>query len=250
MRAPAALMVLALACVGCDRASQAAPPQSIADGVRAVCAGQTPEHADARALAAQLDDAAQPKALRILALRDSAREAGVADCARLVQMTTPRSPPPERPPPIRIVKLEAPSVDFALRDGNAAVEDALGRAFGSAGKLGGAAPGRAKVVLGEPGVTGGLSASMVLRIARRNFGKLRACHEKTLGAAPDTAGRVELAFTVAPDGAVGAPTLKTSTLGHAALEACIVEGAARWRFPPTPDGRAAEVVLPLSFAVR
>lgn len=98
MKPTSLLPSVALALAACTpRAPSSAPPdppaQTFAAGLSAVCAGATPTHPEALALATLLDDPRRAKSHRLIALRDAADRAGIAPCARLDAMTAFDPPP-------------------------------------------------------------------------------------------------------------------------------------------------------------
>jgi TonB family protein len=80
---------------------------------------------------------------------------------------------------------------------------------------------------------------------RRN--EIRFCYEKALAGAPGLGGRVTTTFTIGPMGQVNAAFVTASTLGHAAVEGCIVAAIRRWPFPAPRGGGAVIVSYPFLF---
>jgi hypothetical protein len=92
----------------------------------------------------------------------------------------------------------------------------------------------------------GLSREQILKVINNNVGKIQACYERGLRDDPSIAGRVQVAWTIAPSGEVVGTRVQTSTLGAPAVERCILEKIELWHFPAS-KGRS-QVVFPFSFA--
>lgn len=92
----------------------------------------------------------------------------------------------------------------------------------------------------------GLSREQILKVINSNVGKIQACYERGLRDDPSIAGRVQVAWTIAPSGEVTGTRVQTSTLGAPAVERCILEKIELWHFPAS-KGRS-QVVFPFSFA--
>ena len=92
----------------------------------------------------------------------------------------------------------------------------------------------------------GLSREQILKVINSNVGKIQACYERGLRDDPSIAGRVQVAWTIAPSGEVAGTRVQTSTLGAPAVERCILETIELWHFPAS-KGRS-QVVFPFSFA--
>lgn len=89
-----------------------------------------------------------------------------------------------------------------------------------------------------------LPADAIRRVVRQAAGKFRGC---ALQRHPDAHGRVDVRFTIGPDGAVSVAREENVTLPDRALRRCILETFFELRFP-VPPGQVIEVSYPLVFA--
>ncbi len=88
-------------------------------------------------------------------------------------------------------------------------------------------------------------SGVIQSILRIHNPEVRRCYETGLTRRPGLTGRVNLAFTIGADGRVSSATVRSSTLGDPAVEACIARSVADLRFPPT--GNPVEVETPFNF---
>jgi outer membrane biosynthesis protein TonB len=81
----------------------------------------------------------------------------------------------------------------------------------------------------------GLTASAIDGVIKAAATDIRACYQKALGrAAPDLRGKVTVHFEIAPDGAVKAARVTSSTLRHPGVESCVIGQVKRLTFPSSP----------------
>lgn len=104
----------------------------------------------------------------------------------------------------------------------------------------------AKVVAGDPRVTGGPGKAAIRRTIKNNRARFRYCYEQGLKRNPSLAGRVVLSFTINNDGRVIASRKVGSTLGDAKVETCVARKMSGVRFPSFPAG-IARVTYPFQF---
>lgn len=78
--------------------------------------------------------------------------------------------------------------------------------------------------------------------------RVRACYERTLKQGQVVFGRMQLAWSIEPDGRVTSARLSRDGVGDPALRDCVVRELSGWRFPASSDG--AEVEYPLNFRFR
>jgi TonB family protein len=88
---------------------------------------------------------------------------------------------------------------------------------------------------GAAEVRGSLSKDTIRRVIQRHLAEVRFCYEEALRRRPELSGRVQLAFMIAPSGAVQQAKVADSSLGSPEAESCIARAAQRWAFP-APDG--------------
>ena len=72
------------------------------------------------------------------------------------------------------------------------------------------------------------------------------CYETILQAGNRIQGRVEIEFTVAPDGSVQESQIVFNDMGSPEVAVCIRRLSMQWRFPE-PNGGAATVNYPFIF---
>ena len=94
---------------------------------------------------------------------------------------------------------------------------------------------------------GSLSREEIQRTLRRNMASIRHCYEQQVARQPNLEGRVNVRFTIAPDGSVSSADIASSTLGDVGVEACIKRAVTRIRFPQ-PQGGSVVVTYPFTFA--
>ena len=66
---------------------------------------------------------------------------------------------------------------------------------------------------------------------------VRACYIQALTRNRDARGKVAISITVAPGGHMAEVTALTTGFEDATFDACVVERAQRWVFPPRPEER-------------
>jgi TonB family protein len=111
------------------------------------------------------------------------------------------------------------------------------------------------VVLGSMAMTatparagsGSLDKELISEVVRAHIDEVRQCYNEGLTRKPELAGRITVDFTISPSGSVSASEVSPgSTLGDAAVEACVAAAVKRWVFPK-PEGGAVLVRYPFSF---
>jgi TonB family protein len=90
-------------------------------------------------------------------------------------------------------------------------------------------------------VHGSLSKDAIRRVVHRHLNEVKFCYERELASRPDLTGRVSVQFVINGMGGVQTAVTKDSTLGSAALDACIAQAVRRWTFPQ-PDGGGVVIV--------
>ena len=108
-----------------------------------------------------------------------------------------------------------------------------------------AAPAKPAVTIGDPQVTGGLSAKAVAAVAKRSAAPLLACYRAELETTSNLHGTATATLTIGASGKV------TSTRTHAllsSLESCIDAALAKLAFTKPRDRKPVAVVLLLEFS--
>jgi TonB family protein len=121
---------------------------------------------------------------------------------------------------------------------------------GWGGSIGsGSGAGATKTV--KPGtakVHGSLDKDIIRRIARARIPTMRYCYEKALVKDPSLAGKIVVSFVIGPDGRVRSADVKSSTVGDATMERCVVEAIERASFPKPVGGGVVAVTYPFVFS--
>lgn len=99
-----------------------------------------------------------------------------------------------------------------------------------------------------PEVRGSLDPALIRRVVRRHTNETRHCFEQALQSQPDLEGRVEAHFIIDPNGAVTAASLRSSSIDHGGVEACVLNVVRRMTFPATPHGNVSVVTYPWVFS--
>lgn len=108
---------------------------------------------------------------------------------------------------------------------------------------------RQRVVVTSAGasISGGLDKATIQRYIRSKMGQIRWCYKNELQKNRDLKGKITVEFVIAPTGKVLSSKIAGSTMGNAAVEACIRQKVAMWRFPSSKSGAAARVRYPFIF---
>ncbi|MCB9797131.1 MAG: AgmX/PglI C-terminal domain-containing protein [Alphaproteobacteria bacterium] len=107
--------------------------------------------------------------------------------------------------------------------------------------------GAFSAVAGEPIILGALDRSLIDTVVKRNFNQLRYCYQRELTKDPNLSGKIVVKFVIAPNGTVSQASIKSSTMGNASVESCIVGRFRRFRFPETKGGGIVIVSYPFVF---
>jgi len=89
---------------------------------------------------------------------------------------------------------------------------------------------------------------MKVILARRTM--FQACFEKELQRLPNLSGTITVSWKIDAGGVVTVSKLKSSTMGNAAVESCLVRRVKDLKFPSSADGRPTDVRFPFVFAAR
>jgi TonB family protein len=120
--------------------------------------------------------------------------------------------------------------------------DGQGTSYGrGAGGLGTRQAQVPRLRVGHADVRGSLSKEAIRRVIQRRLNEVRFCYEQALSSRPELSGRVQVKFVIAPDGAVRAAGVESSTLAVPRTEDCIAQAVRRWSFP-APDGGGVVIV--------
>lgn len=131
-----------------------------------------------------------------------------------------------------------------IGDLGAAIEGTTGEGFG----FGRSAPGSSsRSKLGKAKVSGSLDKEVIRRVVRRHLASIKYCYETELVKDAALAGRIEVSFVIAADGAVSSAEVKSSTMGNDAVERCVVKKVESMVFPKPTGGGVVAVSYPFVF---
>ncbi|MBK9323871.1 MAG: AgmX/PglI C-terminal domain-containing protein [Bdellovibrionaceae bacterium] len=102
----------------------------------------------------------------------------------------------------------------------------------------------------EEDFVGSIDREAVRRVIRAGLREIRGCYERELNKINKTQkleGKVVIEWTIADHGRALNAKVKSSTLGNRAVENCVRDRLATWRFPEPPAGTVAEVNYPFYF---
>ena len=85
----------------------------------------------------------------------------------------------------------------------------------------------------------------VKKYVQNKKGQIKSCYEKELKADPELSGKVEVVWTVKPDGTVSGVSVEVNTTGNADLVKCITMRIRRWEFDPQDE--EIEITYPFNF---
>jgi len=124
-----------------------------------------------------------------------------------------------------------------------------GRGRGGYGSidLGGRGKSSTRVVPGKTTVIGGLDKDVIAKVIRRHQNEIKFCYEQELQKNPSLAGKVAVAWTIDPTGAVAEANVSESSMGNANVESCMVQRIRRWKFPEPQGGGVVQVTFPWIF---
>ncbi|MCE9671441.1 TonB family protein [Myxococcus stipitatus] len=125
-----------------------------------------------------------------------------------------------------------------------------GRGAGGSGgiDLGGRGKSITKVIPGKTTVVGGLDKDVIAKVIRRHQGEIKYCYESELNKDPSLAGKVAVAFTIDPTGAVADANVSETTLNNSRAEQCMLSRIRRWKFPEPKGGGVVAVTYPWLFS--
>jgi TonB family protein len=125
-----------------------------------------------------------------------------------------------------------------------------GRGTGGQGgiDLGGKGKAITKVIPGKTTVIGGLDKDVIAKVIRRHQNEIKYCYESELNKNPSLAGKVAVAFTIDPTGAVSDANVTETTLNNSTAENCMLSRIRRWKFPEPKGGGVVAVTYPWLFS--
>ena len=96
-------------------------------------------------------------------------------------------------------------------------------------------------------VQGSLDKDLIRRIVRAHINEVRHCYNQGLARDPNLKGRINIQFTVTPEGKVRAAAVLEDTLADKTVGTCISAAVLRWTFPKPAGG--ADVIISYPFVL-
>ncbi len=93
-------------------------------------------------------------------------------------------------------------------------------------------------------VSGALDKDIIRRIVRAHINEIRSCYNQGLAQDPNLSGRVNIEFTIGPNGKVLDAKVTASTLTNTTVEGCMEKALKRWKFPKPAGGGKVKVSYP------
>jgi hypothetical protein len=81
---------------------------------------------------------------------------------------------------------------------------------------------------------GSLSKEQINKVVRAHLAGVKYCYEKELQHKSGLSGGLDVFWVILPDGTVQKASIKSTTLGDAAVEGCILRQVKQWQFPKAP----------------
>ncbi len=124
-----------------------------------------------------------------------------------------------------------------------------GRGRGGYGSidLGGKGKDSTRVIPGKTTVVGGLDKDVIMKVIKRHQNEIKFCYEQELQKNPSLGGKVAVAWTIDPTGAVSDANVSESSIGNTNVESCISQRIRRWKFPEPTGGGVVNVTFPWIF---
>jgi len=123
-----------------------------------------------------------------------------------------------------------------------------GKGYGAGkGSLGGSTSAPT-VTPGKASVSGSISADIIRRIVRVHLPKIKCCSGKWLGKNPSFAGKLNMKFTISPEGTVVQATDSGGTINDIEVVACAAKVFMDMGFPKPTGGGIVTVTYPIVFA--
>lgn len=124
-----------------------------------------------------------------------------------------------------------------------------GRGGGGYGSidLGGRGKDSTRIIPGKTTVVGGLDKDVIMKVIKRHQNEIKFCYEQELQKNASLAGKVAVAWTIDPAGAVSDANVSESSISNANVESCIVQRIRRWKFPEPQGGGVVNVTFPWIF---
>ena len=122
-------------------------------------------------------------------------------------------------------------------------KDAEGAASGVKFKKG----SEPKVFAGDVTIKGELDRETVRRYIQTKMDQIRWCYQQELQKNPELTGEVRMQWIILPTGFTAKVKVGDSSIRNAAVERCISDRIATWRFPAPKGGNPVQVFYPFIF---
>jgi hypothetical protein len=118
-----------------------------------------------------------------------------------------------------------------------------GTGFQNYGSLSGSKVGNSGVGLleEESVVVGGLDREVIAQYIKTQIGQILYCYERQLSATPNLFGKLSVKFTINGTGQVISQNIGENSLKSSAVESCVLQKVASWKFP-VPSGNSSVLV--------
>lgn len=134
------------------------------------------------------------------------------------------------------------TVDISTINGKDIAGQALGGFGGHAKKGGGKVKGVVtQVPTQNVGVQGSLDRAQIAAVVNRHINEIRHCYEKNLINDPSLSGKIQVEWTINPDGTVQAVKTKFSSMKGGDVTGCVAGRIRTWQFP-RPKGNGYVIV--------
>jgi outer membrane biosynthesis protein TonB len=102
---------------------------------------------------------------------------------------------------------------------------------------------------GQPIILGALDKSLIDAVIKRNMRRIRYCYQRQLPKNPSLGGKIVVKFVISKTGSVSKASIKSSSMGSAAVEDCIANKVFRTlKFPEPKGGGIVIVSYPFIFS--
>jgi TonB family protein len=94
---------------------------------------------------------------------------------------------------------------------------------------------------------GSLDKELVRKVIQDHRSQIRTCYESLLNQFPNLNGKVQVQFTIGPDGRVLSSKVAQSSASNGQLEQCVASRVSLWQFPKPKGGGLVVVSYPFIF---
>ena len=102
----------------------------------------------------------------------------------------------------------------------------------------------------DPIILGALGKSLIDTVIKRQMNEIERCYQQSVAQDPSLSGTIAVKFVIAQDGSVAQATIKSSTMGSAAVENCVVSAFEPIQFPNPRGGGIVIATYAFTFSSR